>query len=241
MATYIDTWRRVARTMGYPSATADFQGGKGYCESIKTWIDESNKKNAAMAPAKDKTATITTTSGVSEYDLPTDFSKLVECWYLQGTRKIQIMPLGREEFLNLESVVSSAIQFLYYNVRKEDNQGVPYNKIAIYPAAQSTGITVYFRYQVMAPTLVTDPSVSTGSTTVLYAPPGHEEIDTLYALAKGYYQREDTKMGDKYWAIYEDEFVKFREYVSNPNRDLVVKKGVLPSINPNLYPVLTGS
>lgn len=240
MATYIDIWRRVARTAGYPSAVSDFQNGKGYCESIKTWIDESNKKNAALAPAKDKTATISTTSGVAEYDLPTDFAKMVEMWYLQGTRKIQIFQLGRDEFLNLESVVSSAIQFLYYTIRKDDNQGVPFNKVAIYPAAQSNGLTIYYRYQLTPPALVTDPAVNTGSSTVLIAPPGFEEMDTYFALKELYLQRENPASAREYKALYDEQFVKFKDYVGNPNRDLVVKKGVLPSINPNLYPVLTG-
>lgn len=204
---------------------------------IKRLINASNKKNATLAPAQYTDTALTTVGGTASYDLPSDFSEMVNLYYLRGTRKIKVEPLREDGFLELESVVSSAIQFLYYTIRKTTETGTPKKKLWIYPTP--AGVTsVYYRYT----TLQTDLTITAGSTDAsrnLIAENGFEILDTYYALYHLFGIREQpTQMA--YWkAEYDKKWKEYKAYVGNYYQTKVVTQGIRTSLNPNLYPTLS--
>jgi hypothetical protein len=133
MATYKDMFKRVSRSAGFLSTDAAFSNGSNNTAFVKELVNESNKRNAALAPIRPKTAEISLTAGTNGYALPTDFQLMRYVHYLQGTRKIEIFPIQEEGFLTLESVVSNSTLFIHYTIRFDETAGVQTKKLWIFP------------------------------------------------------------------------------------------------------------
>lgn len=241
MATYKDMFKRIARHAGFDATDSAFSDGSDNTAFVKELINESNKINGALVPLRPKTSTITLTSGQADYALPADFQQMRYVHYNIGTRKIEIFPTGENNFLTLESVVSSSTVFAYYTIRYDESSGTQTKKIWIFPSASTTGQEIYIDYLAGATELNTDPTDATAANTVLFAPPQFDSIDKLYAFWKIFDQREQPQQADRYKKDYQELFETFKGFVAKRRESMVVKPGLRTQTNPNLFPTLTQS
>lgn len=236
MATYETTFNDIKYLSGNSGNT--FSDGTSETALIKRLINASNKKNGSMASAQVIDATITTIANTPQYTLPSDFSHMVDMYYLQGTRRVSIDNLTEDMFLALENLLSNAMQFLYYTIRKTTISTVPTKQVWLYPIPSGV-TTIYYRYTALQTDLNTDPSATTNNTANLIAESGFENLDVYYVLYHLFSMREQPQQALTWKNEYDKRWKEYRAYIANYNTDLVVKTGVQTSINPNLYPVLS--
>lgn len=236
MATYTTTFDEI-KYLAWLS-TLTFNDWNPNTAIIKRLINQSNKKNATLAPAQYTDAVLSTVSSQASYDLPSDFSRMVNAYYLRGTRKIKIEELREEWYLMLESVVSSAIQFLYYTIRKTTESTVPKKKLWIYPIPSAI-TSIYYRYLTTQTDLNIDASVTTDSTKNLIAENWFENLDVYYALYHLFTQREQPTQAKQWKDEYDKKWKEYKAYVWNYYDTKVVRQWIRTSLNPNLYPTLS--
>ena len=163
---------------------------------------------------------------------------MVNAYYLRGTRKIKIEELREDWYLMLESVVSSAIQFLYYTIRKTTESTVPKKKLWIYPIPSAI-TSIYYRYITTQSDLNTDASATTDSTKNLIAENWFENLDQYYALYHIFTQREQPTQAKQWKDEYDKKWKEYKAYVWNYYDTKVVRQWIRTSLNPNLYPTLS--
>lgn len=241
MATYINMFQRISRAAWFPSATGDFNNGSDNTAMVKELINESNMINAAITPSKPKKVDISLVAGQSDYDLPTDYSKMRLVNYYQNTRFIEIFPTTNDKFLTLRSVVSNSTLFIYYTIFKvtDATSWDVKNTISIYPTPWSNWQVVTIDYLSIPASLNIDPSLTTDSTKNLTAVAPFEQIDKYYALMNIFAQREQPVQAKQWADLYTEWFEKYRVYIDNKIDNVVVKQGIRTQMNPNLYPVLS--
>lgn len=140
MATYLDLFKRTARSAGFDSTTAAFSDGSDNTALVKELLNESNKVNAALTPMRPKTGQISAVSGTAKYELPSDFNLMRYVYFYIGTRKIEITNIGESSFLKLESLVTQSQYFVHYTIRKDEDSvtGTEKNYLWIFPVPGTT-------------------------------------------------------------------------------------------------------
>lgn len=236
MATYLTTFDEIKYLAWLSSNT--FSDSTGDTAMIKRLLNNSNKKNWSLANAQYQDTTISTVASTPQYTLPSDFSAMVSMYFLQWSRKIPIREVAEDKFLMLESIVSNALQFLYYTIRKTTIATVPTKQFWIYPIPSGVA-TVYYKYIATQSDLNLDPAVTTDSTRNLIAENGFEILDTYYVLYHLYMVREQPEQAREWKAEYDKKWKEYKAYLANMNDSLVVKQGVQSILNPNLFPVLS--
>ena len=200
-------------------------------------MNEANQYHSQLSPARVIDLTIATSNAIPQYQLPADFSRMIDLYYYQGSRKITIERYTEDSFLTIESVVSSNTQYLFYTIRGAvDNTGNVINNLWLYPTPAG-GNSVYAKYYAVSPTLNTDPASTADKLTNMVAPQGFGYLNVYWALSNIFEMREQPVQAEQFKKKYDELYKQYIARVVNKNDDIVIKARTRYPINPNYYPV----
>lgn len=236
MSTFLQEFQKTARAAWYPWLEANFSDWSDSTALVKDLLNEANQLHSQISPARIVDISIATSNWVPSYALPADFSRIIDVYYYQWTRKISIEKYTEDSFLTIESVVSSNTQYLFYTIRPTtDISGNVVNNIWLYPTPVG-GNSIYVKYYAVSPVLNTDPTSSTDKATIMVAPAWFWYLNVYWALANIFEIREQPVQAQRFQDKYDKLYKSYLARVVNKNDDIVIKARTRYPINPNYYP-----
>lgn len=143
-------------------------------EMVELWVNQAYKLFVVKARILKRSVTVTCTTGVSDYVIPTNIVEMITVWYQQGTqRPRKLVGLLDDQQMVWESNTTGTPQKYQNQYSNSSNARL----ISIYPPAVATGDKIIIKAVLEPDTLATD-------TATHIIPVTYEPVLLSYVLSK---------------------------------------------------------
>jgi len=215
--------------------TNSFTDGTDETGSMKEDINDIQKQALSMSKTYLKKAWITivwwTVAWQKAYNVPDTVDKITNVQVTVDSREYYPTEISFLQMQTLANTEQTSDIPVYFAIDK--------TQLVLYPTPESNSLPIEINANQLATDLEIDPSSSTDQNTALEIKEWYENVIYYYCLVEAFTRLEDFASADRYERKYNTMWKDYKNEVRKSTNNIVVKKWISDTINPNYYSVLT--